>query len=111
VSATFEGVTTPVPTSEPLVGYTKVSEGPHGFPEAVQMPAEVVVDYVVRGSCTFTIEIRRDDATRTLAASLSVGVRSPGKSGAWSVRLKPDSYYLRPGEALGCTFDIAVYAG
>lgn len=95
---------------EPLIGINKLAEGPHGFPSAVDLPAEVVVNYDVQGACTFTIDIRHDDSKQALAANLSLDVTGLPISGAWNVKLEPGSYVVVAGEAVGCTFSIAVYA-
>ena len=99
---------TPAPTSDPIVGYTKLEEGAHGGPAAFELPAKIVAYYSVEGTCTFTIDIRRDDAKLTLVESLS-HKEAGGETGAWHVSLDPGSYYVIPGEAVGCTFTINVY--
>ena len=87
---------------------SKVAEGPHGFPSAVELPADVVVNYVVQGTCRFTIDIRHDDTTNTLAANLSRSLTG-GEAGAWHVKLDRGQYLVLPGEAVGCTFTIDLY--
>jgi len=73
------------------------------------LPASIVVDYVVRGTCTFTIDL--DTATSTDGPSLKVSVTGPETSGSWPVSIKSGSYYVTVGESVGCTFDITVGAG
>jgi hypothetical protein len=98
----------PVPTSDPLVGFEKLTEGPHGFPPAVALPAEIGVYYSVKGTCTFTIEIHRADATGRLERNLSIEVKG-AVSDVWYVKLQPTSYEVIAGEAVGCTYSIEVY--
>jgi hypothetical protein len=99
---------TPVSTSDPIIGIMKNQEGPHGVPGPVDLPASIVAYYTVAGRCTFTIEIRRDDAKQTLVESLS-RKEAGGETDAWHVSLEPGSYYVIPGEAVGCTYTINVY--
>ena len=109
-AATPEPSQTPGPsaTAVPLMEVSKLAEGPHGFPSAVEFPANIVVNYVVQGTCTFTIDIRHADAGNTVAANLSRSLTG-GEAGAWHVSLDPGQYLVVPGEAVGCTFTIDVY--
>ncbi len=115
-SATPAATATPAPTPtaapsaqpSPVVYemFQKNAEGGHGGPALITLPASIVVDYTVRGTCTFTIDL--DTATSIAGPNLKLSVTGPESSGSWHLSIKPGSYYVNPGEALGCTFSITV---
>ena len=88
---------------------TKLAEGGHGGPPVLDLPAEVAVDYAVRGSCSFGVRFDTEAGDPTLP-SLSLDVTGPEITGTWPIRLEPGQYYVVPDEAVGCTYSITVRA-
>jgi hypothetical protein len=112
-SSTPAATPAPQPSAEPspvvLYEVQKNAEGGHGGAPLIALPASIVVAYVVRGTCTFSIDL--DTATSTVGPSLKVNVTGPETSGSWHLSIKPGSYYVDLGESVGCTFDVTVEAG
>ena len=87
--------------------YQKDAEGGHGGPQAVDLPTLLAVDYDVRGTCPFTIEVL-PAAGGDAVASLAMTVTGEHIAGTWPLTVKPGSYFVSPGEAVGCTYSIVV---
>jgi uncharacterized protein YceK len=107
------GAATPTPSAAPteVVYYevTKNAEGDHGGAPLLDLPASVVVDYDVHGSCRFEIGV----ATPTTAAGLprlAIDVPGPVASGTWQFAVTPGSYVVTIGEATGCTYRVQVHS-
>jgi hypothetical protein len=119
--ATLQPTPTAVPTAPPAtptgaapspVVYTeieKTAEGGHGMPPPIDLPAEVVVDYSVTGSCTFTVALAPADGSPA-KSSKTVDVMGGTTTDSWKVHLTPGSYVVQLGEAVGCTFKVTVRA-
>ncbi len=89
-----------------LYSVTKNAEGAHGGAPAVSLPASVVVDYTVRGTCDFTVAFQPPTGPAVKPA-MSLSVRGEA-SGTASFALVPGPYAAVPGEAVGCTFTFVV---
>jgi hypothetical protein len=83
---------------------------PYGGPQPIDLPAHVVVDYAVRGTCEFTLTIRPAGSGGKGVASLALTVTGEEARGSWPITLVPGSYVVAPGDAVGCTFDVSVHA-
>ena len=107
-AAPTEPAVTTEPVATPTV-YTEVqknAEGGHGGPHPIDLPAAVVVDYSVTGTCTFEASFEPADMT---PASQSMSIKVDGTTtGSWNVELTPGSYLVQLGEAVGCTFLVTV---
>jgi len=109
-TAPTAGPTTATASPVEYTEITKNAEGGHGGPPLVDLPAAFAVDYVVRGTCTFGIEITTE-AGKAVVPGLTFGVTGTEVSGTWPIHLTPGRYYVTPAEAVGCTFSIKVRAG
>jgi hypothetical protein len=107
----------PAPTVEPSVVPSPVvyyevqknAEGGHGGPPLIALPASIAIDYSVRGTCTFSIDL--DTTAITTGPQLRLAVTGPEMSGTWRLSIPAGSYYVLTGEAVGCTFDVTVGPG
>ncbi len=105
--------TSPVPMAQatPVVYFdvTKVADGPHGFADPVALPPSFVVDYSATGTCEFSMNlaIPTPDVGASVA-TLAISVTGTTVSGSWPVKIPAGSYWVRPGEAVGCTFVVTV---
>ena len=118
-AATRTETPTTTPTAEPTVEPTpiiyaeveKTSDGGHGGERPLDLPASFVVDYTATGTCEFTIQITiaEPDEGKTVA-SLAMTVTGTTVSGRWPVNILAGSYYVYPGEAVGCTFHLVAHA-
>lgn len=105
-SPTEPAATEPAATPTIYTEVQKLSEGAHGGPQPIDLPANVSVDYSVTGTCTFTVSFEPADMT---PAKQSMAINVDGAStGTWDVQLTPGSYLIQLGEAAGCTFDVTV---
>ena len=104
-------VVSPAPEPSPTVYYevTKDSDGGHGGPPVLDLPRDIAVDYIVAGTCTFTIAASTETSDAGLPR-LTLLVTGSEMRGTWRFRLVPGRYYLSPSEAFGCTFTVRVYA-
>jgi hypothetical protein len=121
--ATVAATTTPAPTvaatpqpspeSTPIIyaEVEKTSEGGHGGPRPLDLPASFMVDYTATGTCEFTIQITIvvPDQGKSVAG-LAISVTGTTVSGSWPVNIPAGSYYVAPGEAVGCTFHLVAHA-
>jgi len=102
----------PTPGTTAIVYYeaTKNAEGGHGGPPLLDLPASIAIDYTVNGTCEFTIGVFHGVPDNGIAAAkLAMRVTGHTTSGTWPVSLVPGRYYVNPGEAVGCTFNVRVY--
>jgi hypothetical protein len=107
------GAATPTPSAAPteVVYYevTKNAEGPHGGPPLLDLPASVVVEYDVHGSCRFEIGVTTPTTVAGLP-KLAIDATGPETSGTWRFAITPGSYSVTLGEATGCTYDVRVHS-
>jgi hypothetical protein len=96
------------PPASPVI-YTqvqKLAEGGHDGPRPIDLPAEVVVDSSVTGTCTFDVSFEPEDGSPTTQSRrLEV---SGTATDSWDVHLTPGRYLVVLGEAVGCTFLVTV---
>jgi hypothetical protein len=113
LSPTVAPTPQPTPESTPVIyaEVTKTSDGGHGGPSPLDLPASFVVDYTATGTCEFTIQITIavPDGGNSLAG-LAISVTNTTVSGSWPVNIPAGSYYVAPGEAVGCTFHLVAHA-
>ena len=101
----------PSAVPSPVIYYEveKNAEGGHGGPPLVSLPATIAIDYTVRGTCTFSIDL--DTAATTTGPQLRLAVTGPEMSGTWRLSIPAGSYYVLTGEAVGCTYHVTVGPG
>ena len=86
-------------------------EGGHGGGDAYALPARVLVDYRIAGTCKFSVAFHSQaPGTRTASATLAARATAETISETWAVELTPGLYEISPNASDGCTFLITVRA-
>ena len=96
------------PAASPVI-YSQVqknAEGGHSGPRPIDLPADVVVDYSVTGTCSLDVSFEPEDGSPT-TQSFALQV-TESATGSWDVHLTPGRYLVDIGEAVGCTFLVTV---
>lgn len=83
--------------------------GDHGGGNTFALPARVLVDYRVAGTCQFSVAFySQAPGTSTASATLKARATAQTISETWAVQLSPGSYEINPNATDGCTFLITV---
>jgi uncharacterized protein YceK len=108
-TVTPEPSPTPLPTPVTYDEVTKNADGAHGGAPLLDLPASLVIDYSVQGTCSFGVGFSTVTSDSGLPR-LSVRVTGPEVTGTWAVTIPAGPYYVEIDEAVGCTFHVVVHA-
>jgi hypothetical protein len=92
---------------------TSVTEGGHGLGDMIPLPASVLIDYKVSGTCPFQIVVWSEEmGPEAPFAKLGLSTHGDSVSGTWSLHMNPaGSYAIDPRTFAGCTYLFTVRVG
>lgn len=94
-------------TAATYYSVTKASEGGHGGPPLIELPASIAFDYTASGRCVFSLGLSTATSAKGLPV-LTMTLTGPVVTGTWRLSIKPDRYYVLTGEAVGCVYSVSV---